>query len=176
MSQRARLLARRLTKRSFAFGAVLALAVAGQAEPATDAAQSTANRTECSYGASGRLVFAPRGVTCPTFRAPPAAIAAEPLPYLPEPIHDKLARPPAAKTPPVSTAPASATPQTPRAELAALLAERERLDAELARVREAFAYEDREAARRVVEESLAKIARHLEREARVLQPLLASAN
>jgi hypothetical protein len=40
-------------------------------------------------------------------------------------------------------------------------------------VREATAYEDREAARRVVNDALANIARHLENEARVLQPLAA---
>jgi hypothetical protein len=61
-----------------------------------------------------------------------------------------------------------------RGEVSALLSERERLDAELGRIREALGYEDRESARRVVEESLARIARHLEHEARLLQPLAAA--
>ncbi len=176
MSHRARFPARRLSELLCALAASAALASAGHAQAARDDAKAGASRGSCTYGASGRLVFAPRGVTCPTFQAPPAAIAAEPLPYLPEPIHDKPAKAPPAKTPAVSAAPGATSPDARRAELAALLAERERLDADLARVREAFAYEDREAARRVVDEALAKIARHLEREARVLQPLVAAPN
>ena len=41
-------------------------------------------------------------------------------------------------------------------------------------MREALSYEDREAARRVVEEAMRKIESHLEREARLLQGLIAS--
>jgi hypothetical protein len=176
MSHRARFPKRRSLELLSALAAAAWLAAAAHAEPANDDATPKASRSACTYGASGRLVFAPRGATCPTFQAPPASISAEPLPYLPEPVHEKPGNAPPAKTAPVSAAPGAATSQAQRTELAALLAERERLDAELARVREAFAYEDREAARRVVDESLAKIARHLEREARVLQPLVAGAD
>jgi type VI protein secretion system component VasF len=81
---------------------------------------------------------------------------------------------------PTSAAPASqpgcaaAPNDAVRTEAAALLAERERLDVELARVREALAYEDREATRRVVDEALRKIARHLEREGRLLEAVSAA--
>jgi hypothetical protein len=104
----------------------------------------------CIYGGDGKLLHAPRGAMCPEMEQAPASGAP-------------------ASEPGRAAAPNDAV----RAEAAALLAERERLDVELARVREALAYEDREAARRVVDESLRKIARHLEREARLLQPLSA---
>jgi hypothetical protein len=119
----------------------------------------------CIYGGDGRLIYAPRGALCPESEggaAPPASMAADDERHAP-------ARA-AAPTPPVSAAPA-----LPRERIAALLAERERMDVELARMREALAYEDREAARRVVDDALGKLARHLENEARVLQPLAGDA-
>lgn len=109
----------------------------------------------CIYDGDGKLLFAPRGATCPETESPPASAAPEAAPSQRE-------QPPGAQ---------GAPPLPARQEVAALLAERERLDVELARVREAVAYEDRESARRVVDESLRKITRHLEHEARVLQPL-----
>lgn len=104
----------------------------------------------CVYGRSGELLFAPQGASCPQRQQPPAS-----------------ATPSAERARP---APASL-----RAEAQALLVERERMDAELARVREAVAYEDRESAARVIDEALRTLARHLEREARLLEPLAAGA-
>jgi hypothetical protein len=127
---------------------------------------------QCRYNAEGRLVFSPRGISCPAFAAPPAAIvldSEELAPRPPAPAPPAKAIPPPAKA---ATQPALAV--ISRGEVSALLAERERLDAELGRIREALAYEDRESARRVIDESLARIARHLEHEARLLQPLAAA--
>jgi hypothetical protein len=119
------------------------------------------------YGPEGKLVFSPRGMSCPAFAAPPANIALG---------DDLVTRKPA--PPPVSSAapaPRVALPAATRAQLQALLVARTRLDAELAHLREAAAYEDREAARRVTDESLAKIARQLDNETRAIQLLLSSA-
>ncbi len=104
----------------------------------------------CIYGGDGKLLHAPRGAMCPEMEQAPVSAAP-------------------ASQPGRAAAPNDAV----RREAASLLAEREHLDVELARVREALAYEDREAERRVVDEVLRKIARHLEREARLLQPLSA---
>jgi hypothetical protein len=110
----------------------------------------TGGSGSCLYGGSGELLHAPPGVECPAREQPPAKLA------------------------PAATRGASVgLPESVRAESRALLAEREALDVELARVRQAVGYEDREAAARVVNEALARIARHLEREARLLQPLAA---
>jgi hypothetical protein len=150
-------------------GLTLALvALAALAVPALASAQTVRNRIleenpnrtiggSCIYGGDGRLIHAPHGVACPENEEPPASIAPDAAP---------APRPRASAQP--------AIPQQARTEIAALLAERERLDVELAHVREAASYEDREAARRVVDESLRKISRHLENEVRVLQPLAAT--
>jgi hypothetical protein len=100
----------------------------------------------CVYGRSGELLFAPQGANCPAREQPPASVA------------------PAGER-------AALLPESQREEARALLAEREALRAELARVREAIAYEDRESAARVVEGALREIARHLEREARLLEAI-----
>ena len=105
----------------------------------------------CIYGGDGKLIHAPRGAMCSEMEQAPASAAR-------------------ASQPERAAAPNDAV----RTEAATLLAGRERLDVELARVREALAYEDREATRRVVEEALRKIARHLEREARLLEALSAT--
>jgi hypothetical protein len=157
---------RSATRSQFARGPALALiALAAFAAPALASAQTVRNKVleenpnrtiggSCIYGGDGRLIHAPHGVACREYEEPPASIA-----------------PDAAQAPRPRAGAQPALPQQARAELAALLAERERLDVELAHVREAASYEDREAARRVVDESLRKIARHLENEARVIQPL-----
>ncbi len=135
--------------------AALALAAPGLAQTVrertlTDNPTRTVGGS-CIYGGDGKLIHAPHGAHCAEMEQPPASIAPD-------------------------AAPAAPAMQThTRQDIAALLAERERLDVELARVREAFAYEDREAARGVVEEALRKISRHLEHEARVLQPLATGA-
>jgi hypothetical protein len=109
----------------------------------------------CIYGGDGKLIHAPRGATCPEREQPPASMA-----------------PSAREAAPAASAP-PALPANVRSEAAELLVEREHLDVELARVREAVAYEDREAARGAVDAALRKIARHLEREARLLQAIAA---
>ena len=154
----------------------------------------------CIYGGDGKLIHAPRGVACPEVEGgpPPASMAESPQPAqrAPAPARATAGRatPPAGGAASRATTSTSATAantrtaavapevsagvprgtggQPTRAELAALLAERDRLDVELMRVREAVAYEDREAARQVVDQALAKIARHLENEARVLQGMV----
>lgn len=113
---------------------------------APSAAQGTGG--SCVYGRSGELLFARQGANCPAREQPPASAA---------PASERV-RP---------------LPQAQRAEARALLAEGDGIRAELARVREAVAYEDRESAARMVEGALREIARHLEREARFLQPLAA---
>ena len=123
-------------------------------------APSQASGGACMYGGDGSLIYTPRGANCPANEQPPASIASDA-------VQAPAARPLAAR------AQAAAPPHT-REDLAALLVELEHLDVELARVREASAYEDREAARVVVEEAMRKIAFHLEHEARVLQPMLAA--
>jgi hypothetical protein len=115
----------------------------------------------CMYGGDGKLLFAPKGAACPERQQPPASLAETPV----------RESAPRQDAPPAKR---NAMPAELRAEAAALFEERERLDVELARVREAVAYEDREAARRVAEASLAKIARHLEREARLLREIAVS--
>jgi hypothetical protein len=151
-----------------ALAALLTLAAQTHAQGERSLAASEKPRAgECRYSAEGRLTFSPRGVTCPAFAVPPAAIA----------LDSELApRPPApaVAAPPAKAAAQPALAVISRGEVSALLAEREHLDAELGRIREALAYEDRESARRVVDESLARIARHLEHEARLLQPLAAA--
>jgi hypothetical protein len=144
-------------------GDAAAQAASDKTPPAQPARASSGS---CMYDGNGRLVFSPRGASCPQFASPPAHIA---------PVSKTvLSPPPAARATqpgvPVSV-PRSAVPQQLRVEVATLLAERERLDVELARIREAISYEDREAARSAVDQALAKISHHLEREARVLQPL-----
>jgi hypothetical protein len=171
MSHRSRFLLR--ARRELLGALVVAAAFASQApaQPARDSGAAgspgRAASGSCIYGADGRLIFSPRGGTCSQFAAPPAAIA--------PPSDAVLHAPPAPQRAAPAASPRAPAPQSQRSELAALLSERERLDVELARIREASAYEDREAARRVIEESLGKLARHLEREARVLQPLAAGA-
>jgi hypothetical protein len=158
--------------------AALALTLAALAWTAPAAAQTIRDKMvtdnpsrtpggSCIYGGDGKLIHAPRGSLCPEYQegtAPaPAAIAED-------------AAPPKRATAPVSTQPPAARtplPSVAREDVAALLAERERLDVELARMREAIGYEDREAARAAIEASLGRIARHLENEARVLQPMVA---
>jgi len=146
----------------------LVLAIVALAVPALASAQTVRNKIleenpnrtiggSCIYGGDGRLIHAPHNVACPENEESPASMA-----------------PDAAPAPRTHAAAQPTIPQHARGEIAALLAERERLDVELAHVREAASYEDREAARRVVDESLRKIARHLENEARVLQPLAAT--
>jgi hypothetical protein len=181
---------------------VALLALAAQAEDGRSSGRSDAPATaKCRYSAEGRLVFSPRGVSCPAFAAPPAAIAlgAEPAPTVPgsaqarapspvpsaapavaakaiphEPATQAAPPPKAAPQPIAQPAKQPAVAVVSRTEVSALLADRARLDAELTRIREAAVYEDREAARRVIEGSLVLIARHLEHEERVLQPLSAA--
>ena len=137
---------------AFAFTAVAALAAPSAAQHVREMVL-TENPTRdvggsCIYGGDGKLIHAPRGATCPEMEREPAS-AAQP-------------------------GGVAAPNDDVRAQAAALLAERESLDVELARVREALAYEDREAERRVVDEALRKIARHLEREERLLETLSAA--
>jgi len=106
------------------------------------------------YGGDGKLIYAPQGTVCPETQSP------------------------ASLAPVSAAAPAeqSAMKQLAglRSEAAAVLAEREHLDVEFARLRESLTYEDRETTQRIVDEVLRKFERHLEREARLLQPLAAS--
>jgi hypothetical protein len=158
-----------------ALAALLMLAAQAHAQGEhSPAAGEKLPASQCRYSAEGRLTFSPRGISCPAFAAPPAAIDLDselaPRPPAPAP-----AAPPAKAAPPPAKAAAQpALAVISRGEVSALLAEREKLDAELGRIREALAFEDRESARRVVDESLARIARHLEHEARLLQPLAAA--
>jgi hypothetical protein len=150
--------------------ALVAMGALATQAPANDGAAAATNRSgrgSCMYGPEGKLVFSPRGMNCPAFAAPPANIA------LDDDLVPRKPAPPAAVS--AAPAPSVSLPATTRAQLQALLVERARLDAELARLREAAAYEDREAARRVTDASLAKIARHLDNETRAIQPLLSSA-
>jgi hypothetical protein len=150
----------------------LMLAAAANAqEPRTHipgAPAATGASGSCMYGGDGKLLFAPKGAVCPERQQPPASLAETPLRAAPP-----AARPSAQRSdaPPAT---GNALPANLRAEAAALFEERERLDVELARVREAVAYEDREAARRVAEAALAKITQHLEREARLLREIAVS--
>jgi hypothetical protein len=200
--RRARLAAR-------ALGALVAIAGVASAD------ERPAATSRCRYSEEGKLVFSPRGVSCPAFAAPPAEIdlaselaprapvAAAPAPAAPA---RPAAAPAAASTPaqrpeppaapervasapsqpssapppkPAAAAPAPAQKPAPaaelavisRAELAALLAERDGLAEELARIRDVLEYQDREAARRVAEASLARIAEHLDAEERLLLKL-----
>ncbi len=134
-----------------ALAATAALAAPGAAQQVRDRIL-TENPTRtiggsCIYGGDGKLIHAPRNAVCPASEEAPAVA----------PAHAAALREDGMRT-----------------EAAALLAEREHLDVELARVREAFAYEDREAASAAVEAALSKIAQHLEREARLLQELRAA--
>ncbi len=161
MTHRSRFVALRMHFSHLALLAAIALAAPALAQTVRERViTENPNRTvggSCMYGGDGKLLHAPHGAECPELEQPPASRAEDAAP--------------------VARAMPHAPAMQPRAreEIAALLAERERLDVELARVREAFAYEDREAARGVVEEALRKIARHLEHEARVLQPMTTSA-
>lgn len=137
---------------AFALTAVAALAASSSAQHVREMVL-TENPTRdvggsCIYGGDGKLLYAPRGGTCPEIAQPPASAAPAS-----QPTH------------------AAAPDDDVRAEAAELLAERERLDVELARVRDAVGYDDREDAQRAVDQALRKIARHLEREARFLQEL-----
>jgi len=122
----------------------------------------------CMYGGDGKLLFAPKGAACPERQQPPASHAEAPVRAASPAVRSSAPRQDA------SPAKGNALPANLRAEAAALFEERERLDVELARVREAVAYEDREAARRAVEAALANITRHLEREARLLREIAAN--
>jgi len=108
----------------------------------------------CMYGGDGKLIYAPQGAVCPEREQPPAS---------PAPVGA------------ASPAEQSALKRLDalRGEAAGVLAEREHLDVEFARLREALTYEDRETTQRIVDEVLRKFERHLEREARLLQPLAA---
>jgi hypothetical protein len=186
--------------------ALIALLAAASASFAGDKASAT---SRCRYSDEGKLVFSPRGVSCPAYAAPPAEIdlAAELAPQAP-PLAAPAVATPVPATPakraeqpaPVAVAPARAasvpakaslaeakpapapalaakpTPASElavisRAELAALLAERDGLAEELTRIRDALDYQDREAARRVADASLARIAEHLDAEERLLLKL-----
>jgi hypothetical protein len=133
----------------------------------------------CIYGGDGHLLHAPRGVACPETEEPPASpapdIAAAPARSGPTAPARSGPTAPARGGPAAhSVAPAAASDGV-RSDAAALLAEREQLDVEIVRLRDAVSAEDREAARRASEQALSKIQRHLEHEARVLQILLAAA-
>ena len=134
---------------AFAFTVVVALAAASGAQQVipTESPVRLASGS-CIYGGDGTLIYSPRGATCPEIEQPPASAAPAPQRTL-----------------------AAAPDDDVRAEAAELLAERERLDVELARVRDAVGYADREDAQREVDQALRKIAGHLEREARFLQEL-----
>jgi hypothetical protein len=159
---------KRLRPLLVALAATAALATPGSAQSVRDKAlieNPTRNvGGSCIFDGNGKLLHAPRGAICAALEqadTPPASPAPE------------VAEAPRARAP--VAAPAAKLGPQAREQVGALLAERERLDVELARIREAIAYEDREAARNMVEESLRTIGRHLEHEARVLQPLAASA-
>jgi len=146
----------------------LALAAAAQAQEVrphilgANAARGVSGA--CMYGGDGKLLFAPKGAVCPEREQPPASLAPS-APQSPSPRRTVGGEGVAAPRDDASLT------STIRAEAAALFEERERLDVEIARAREALAYEDREAARRVVEAALAKITQHLEREARLLRQI-----
>ncbi len=97
----------------------------------------------CIYGPSGELLHKPKGAICPEREQPPAAAVSSAPPNKP-------------------------LPATLREEARALAAERPAVDREMARLREAVLYEDREAALRVTEEALARIRTHMAREQRFL--------
>ena len=165
MSHRSRFVSKLAGPLTSALLAAGALAAPALAQTVRDKVlQENPSRTpggSCMYGGDGHLIYAPRGVSCPETEAqapPPASVDAD-------------AERPAALRGAPAPARVAAPPAVPRERIAALLAERERMDVELVRVRDAAAYEDREAARRVIDDALAKLARHLENEARVLQPL-----
>jgi hypothetical protein len=156
MRHRSRISSRKLVLATLAAAALASPALAQTVRDKI--IQENPSRTpggSCMYGGDGKLIYAPRGAVCPETEQPPASLA------------------------PVSAgAPAeqSATKQLAalRGEAAALLAEREHFDVEFARLRGALTYEDRETTQRVVNEVLRKFERHLEREARLLQPLAAN--
>jgi hypothetical protein len=102
----------------------------------------------CIYGADGKLIFAPRGSVCPQEAQPPASAASSAEGEVCDP------------------------PQALAAELSMLAKDRAHAAEQLARLREAAAYEDREAAQRVSQEALAQLALHLDREQRVLARLV----
>ena len=133
---------------AFAFTVVVALAAASWAQQAQTESPMRLASGSCIYGGDGKMIYSPRGATCPEIEQPPASAAPAPQRTL-----------------------AAAPNDDVRAEAAELLAERERLDVELARVRDAVGYADREDAQREVDQALRKIAGHLEREARFLQEL-----
>ncbi|HEU4427317.1 MAG TPA: hypothetical protein VFT98_01065 [Myxococcota bacterium] len=108
----------------------------------------------CMYGGDGKLIYAPQGAVCPETQSP-AALA------------------PVSAAAPAEQSAAKRLDGL-RKEAAAVLSEREHLDVEFARLREALTYEDRETTQRIVAEVLRKFERHLEREARLLQPLAAN--
>jgi len=144
--------------------ALAALAAAALAAPALAQTvrdkiiNENPNRTpggSCMYGGDGKLIYAPRGAVCPETEQPPASLA-----------------PVSAAAPAEQSAAKRLDAQ--RREAAAVLAEREHLDVEFARLREALTYEDRETTQRIVDEVLRRFERHLEREARLLQPLAAN--
>jgi len=145
--------------REFVLAALAAAALASPALAQTvrdTVIQENPSRTpggSCMYGGDGKLIYAPQGAACPETQSP-AALA------------------------PVSAAPAEQSAakrlDALRREAAAVLSEREHLDVELARLREALTYEDRETTQRIVDEVLRRFERHLEREARLLQPLAAN--
>ena len=106
----------------------------------------------CLYGAHGELLHAPAGARCPKQEQPPASAA-------PTDAHA------------VSTAP---PPEALRKEALALIDERAHLDVEMARLRDAAVYEDREEALRVTHAALAKLELHLAHEARFLERVAAA--
>jgi hypothetical protein len=161
-----------------------ALATGAQAD-ATDPSAPNVGTGKCRYSESGKLVFSPRGASCPAYASPPAEIALDselaPRPPVPAPPASTPASAPAPEpttpTTTVAAAKASAQPAlavVSRGAVSALLAERRGLDDEILRIRDALTYDDREAARRVIEGSLVLISEHLEREERVLKPLAAA--
>jgi hypothetical protein len=145
--------------------ALLAAQAEGQ-EAGSAAPSQGSSLAKCRYGPSGKLVFSPRGTNA-TAATPPSSQPAVAV------VAPKAAAPsPATAEPqPAKRAAQPTVAVMSRNELVTLLAERERLLAELGRIREAMTLEDRESARRVIEASLALIARHLEHEERVLEPL-----
>lgn len=164
-----------------------ALATGAQAD-ATDPSAPNVGTAKCRYSESGKLVFSPRGTSCPAYASPPAEIALDselaprpPVPAAPVPAAPAStpASAPAPTTPATTVAAAKASAQpalavVSRGAVSALLAERRGLDDEILRIRDALTYDDREAARRVIEGSLVLISEHLEREERVLKPLAAA--
>ncbi len=102
----------------------------------------------CIYGADGKLIFAPKGAVCPQEAQPPASAASNAEGEVCDP------------------------PQGLAADLAILAKDRARAAEQLTRLREAVAYEDREAALRVTQEVLGQLAAHLDREQRVLARLV----